>query len=554
MHTPGEPCRLLPRIADDWVDEAPSGSSVGDSRHFERCSRKETGTVSRKIGSQDPTLKRSPLGSPPTEESETDAFTLYIAAISEVPLLTPEGERDLGREMQLARETMTQALSQVPAAVGQFLEAYEVARKNQWELGHVVLPPPRVPETASQKASTGGHPQQPPQPLPDVAGVRKILEQLKVHYGHWQASRLQASEVSQKATQTVRHAMQRTFAALPVAPEMLRRLCATCRGLVQRTRIVEQRVGAVVILTDGDRGGLSLTSEFLGQRLLEPRFAPYRELIRAAQSDLHKLESAVGTDLSLLRKAHTEAETAWCRYEHAWRRLVEANLRLVISIARHFVRDGIALADLVQEGNLGLFRASEKFDYRLGYRFSTYASFWIRQAVSRALPKQGRLITVPRYMHDHITHLRALTASLQQKLVRNPSLEELTEAASLPLDTILTALSADQRTLSLETPTNDEEDLALYDRLIDRSEPDPSEHVNGVQVAERVARLLDSLSEREALILRLHYGIGGSRTMTLEQIATILGVTRERVRQLEVQALAALRSDHAVELLESLAD
>lgn len=553
MLTCGEPCRLLPRTSDDLVDEAPSGDRVGDSCHFERCSRKETGTVSRKGGPRDTAPKRSPLSSPPTEESEADAFTLYIAAISEVPLLTPEGERDLGREMQLARETMTQALSQVPAAVGEFLEAYEVARKNQWELGHVVLPPPRVPDAASQAASTGGNPQ-PPRPLLDFASVRKMLEQLKGHYRHWQAHRLQTSEVSQKLTQTVRHAMQRTFAALPVAPEMLRRLCATCRGLVQRTQIVEQRIGAVVGLTDGDRGGLSLTSDFLGQRLLEPRFAPYLELIRAAQRDLHQLESAVGADLSLLRKAHTEAETAWCRYQHAWRRLVEANLRLVISIARHFVRDGIALADLVQEGNLGLFRASEKFDYRLGYRFSTYASFWIRQAVSRALPKQGRLITVPRYMHDHITHLGALTASLQQKLVRNPSLEELTEAASLPLDTILTALSADQRTLSLDTPINDEEDLALYDRLIDRSEPDPSEHVNGVQVAERVARLLDGLPEREALILRLHYGIGGSRTMTLEQIATILGVTRERVRQLEVQALAALRSDHAVELLESLAD
>jgi RNA polymerase primary sigma factor len=336
---------------------------------------------------------------------------------------------------------------------------------------------------------------------------------------------------------------------------MLRSLYKTVHDLNERLEAIERRLAAAMDVTAEVHGNqLPLTSASLSNWLAQSRFPFHRELIRAAQRELRQLEAVAGTDSQNLRKAHADAAAAWHRYQRAWNQLVEANLRLVVSIARHFVRDGITLADLVQEGNLGLFRASEKFDYRLGYRFSTYASFWIRQAMSRALPKQGRLITVPRYMYDHIARLSALTVSLQQKLARNPSMVELIDAASLPSDTVLTALGADQSVLSLDWPASEQESTGLYDKLADQHQHDPSDSLNDQQVAERVAELLKALPEREALILRLHYGIGGSAPITLEQIATILGITRERVRQLEVHALKVLRSTDASELLESLAD
>lgn len=544
-------CRFSPNIPDDSADtgflETPSSGADRVDSYSEQDIIDEKADSNRTISRN----FRRELSRP--AESEAESFSLYLAAISEIPLLSPEGERALSRDMHLARNAMTRALAPVPAVVQAFLQAYESAKKNQWELGHVVMPPPQAGADAGETAAAGVNGA--PNPIADKAEIGRLLDSLSEYYAHWSAHQDKGRSRSVKDSLVLRHAMARTFAALPVAPEMLRNLYKTSQVLNERLQSIERHLATTLGLPGRRVASDSPpTVGTLGRWLSEPRFAPYREPICAARRDLHQLELAAGTDANSLRQAHTEAAAAWRRYEHAWSRLVEANLRLVISIARHFVRDGITLPDLVQEGNLGLFRASEKFDYRLGYRFSTYASFWIRQAVSRALPKQGRLIAVPRYMYDHITRLSALTADLQQKLVRNPSLEELVEAASLAPETVLTALGADQSVLSLDMPTSEEESAGLYDRLADQRHPDPFDTVNDAQVAEQVTELLKVLPEREALILRLHYGIGGTQPITLEQIARILGVTRERVRQLEVHALKLLRSSGAVELLDSLAD
>lgn len=546
-----EPCGLARRISDDSVAKAAPEATDNGGGDIGLYSAQEGGNdkADRTPTNSDDSLKAAsrPL------EVEVESFSLYLAAIGEIPLLTPEGERALGRDMQMAREAMTGALAHVPVAVRQFLEAYASARNNQWELGQVVIPSPQTAEQHSALAVRGDNLSS--SPMPDKATIGSLLEALSAHYARWSAYPAAGGGGSLREKLALRQAMVQTFAALPIAPKMLGKLYATSQALNERRTTIERRLATAVGFAVDCRDSAPLfTSESLRNWLLELRFAPYRELLRAAQHDLRQLEVAAGTDVTSLYQAHTEALAAWRRYRRAWSQLVEANLRLVIAIARHFVRDGITLADLVQEGNLGLFRASEKFDYRLGYRFSTYASFWIRQAVSRALPKQGRLITVPRYMYDHISRLGALAANLQQQLARNPSIEELTAAASLPADTVLTALGADQGVFSLDSSANEEEGSGLYDRLADQHQPDPADSLNDAQITKRVADLLKTLPEREALILRLHYGIGGACPITLEQIAGILGITRERVRQLEVHALRVLRSRDAVELFQSLED
>lgn len=546
-----EPCRLSRTIPDDSVANAAPEATVSEVKGTAFYSEQES--ANEKADVEQEGSNNSPKPSLRSGEVEVESFSLYLAAIGEIPLLTPEGERALGRDMLMARQAMIGALAHVPAAVRRFLEAYGSARNNQWELSHVVVTPPQASEQETETAI--GSDDATSSPIVDKSTIGRLLDALTVQYARWEGYPGEGAGGSTSEKVALRQAMARTFAALPIAPRTLRALYDTSYALDERQTTIARRLatGAGLAMGRRDTGPL-FTSESLSKRLAEPRYAPYRELILSAQHDLRQLEVVAGTDLGTLRKAHTDAVAAWRRYQRAWGQLVEANLRLVISIARHFVRDGITLPDLVQEGNLGLFRASEKFDYRLGYRFSTYASFWIRQAVSRALPKQGRLITVPRYMYDHISRLSAMTANLQQKLVRNPSMEELTDAASLPFDTVLTALSADQGVLSLDTSANEEEGTGLYDRLADQHQPDPSDSLNDAQITKRVADLLKTLPEREALILRLHYGIGGSCPITLEQIASILGVTRERVRQLEVHALKVLRSSDAVELLEALDD
>lgn len=487
--------------------------------------------------------------------SDAESFAHYANAIREVSLLTAEEERGLSRAMQLARADMTRAVADIPAAIQQFLAVYEGTKENQWELANVVSLPSQATQSAPSATGEDGSASDSPIRIMEREELDQVVSELMSRYVRWQLNWVSVSSTASDEARAARRGMGEVFATLPVAPHMLRLLCATCRNLYERV----EEAGSYSRSRSGPYQQERRMALLSARRGLEawgqaPSSARAQGTRHPRPTDMRQVEMEAGADVASIRQAYVAADAARRRYERAWRALVEANLRLVITIARPFVRKGMTLVDLVQEGNLGLFRAAEKFDYRLGYRFSTYASFWIRQAVSRALPKQGRLIPVPRYMYDHIILLNALRAKLQQRLGRNPTLEELAEASRLPMETVRTALSADQTALSLDRPLTEEEDHTRHDRIPDHQQADPADRLNEVQIADGVSQLLDTLPQREALILRLHYGIGGIAPLTLEQIAAIIGVTRERVRQLEVNALKALHREDASRLLESLSD
>jgi RNA polymerase primary sigma factor len=230
-------------------------------------------------------------------------------------------------------------------------------------------------------------------------------------------------------------------------------------------------------------------------------------------------------------------EDGWAAREH----LITANSRLVISVAKKYMGRGVPFQDLIQEGNIGLIRAAKKFDYRRGHKFSTYATWWIRQAVTRAIADQGRTIRVPVHMGDQINKLLRVQHQLTQRLGRDPTVEELADALDVPPKKVENMIQVARRPLSLETPTDDEEDSVLGDFIQDREAPAPDESATYNLLKEHLEEVLNTLPPREVRILQLRYGLLDGQAYTLEEVGRKMGVTRERVRQIEAQALSRLR-------------
>jgi len=230
-------------------------------------------------------------------------------------------------------------------------------------------------------------------------------------------------------------------------------------------------------------------------------------------------------------------EDGWAAREH----LITANSRLVISVAKKYMGRGVPFLDLIQEGNIGLIRAAKKFDYRRGHKFSTYATWWIRQAVTRAIADQGRTIRVPVHMGDQINKLLRVSHQLTQRLGRDPTTEELAEELAVPPKKVENMIQVARRPLSLETPTDEEEDSVLGDFIQDEESPAPTDTVTQNLLREHLQEVLNTLPPREVRILQLRYGLLDGQSYTLEEVGRKMGVTRERVRQIEAQALSRLR-------------
>ncbi len=498
-----------------------------------------------------------------TVESEigrtTDPVRLYMREMGTVDLLTREGEIAIAKRIEEGYRELLAACCFYPGIVDKILDDYQEVLKEEKRLSEVMvgfmdindeIPPPAIVQAAQKKEKNEDDDEQPTGP--DPVEVKKRFNALKRQFNKVEKACLK-SRTTKKALKE-QQKLGEIFKFIKLSPTQFEVIARPARDSLGIIRDCEKEVYRIFVkLARMPRRDFiqsypgNEADPSWGLKMSRVR-KPWATTIKAnidevtrQHNKLARLEKLIGLEIAHIKDINRRMSIGEAKIRRAKKDMVEANLRLVISIAKKYTNRGLQFLDLIQEGNIGLMKAVDKFEYRRGYKFSTYATWWIRQAITRSIADQARTIRIPVHMIETINKLNRVSRQMVQEMGREPTPEELGERMELPEDKIRRVLKIAKEPISTETPIGDEDDTTLGDFIEDTAIPSPGDAATEDNLTEATDDILGSLTAREAKVLRMRFGIGMNTDHTLEEVGKQFDVTRERIRQIEAKALRKLR-------------